>query len=370
LNTQTYTVTVLHVLTSLDFGGVENRMLHVAEHCKKHRFNHVFCSLADGGSIEDALGSLGCAVYVLGANPKIPSFSAIYHLIVLIKKLRPDVIHLHGAEANFHGVLAAKICRVPVCICEEIGIPTHKSFKTRYIFRVIYSMADKVIAISHAVKNRVIELGEATQQKVAVIYNPARIQRERICSLHQEGTLRLGFVGRLEPIKNPVELVHAVATLRDRGYVVELLVVGDGSLRGAIESAVTSLNLSAEVKLLGYQSRPFDCLRGCEYYVQPSVTEGFGLAIVEAMSMGMAVLGTPYGGVPEIIEDGHNGWILGGIDSQSIADDLIRVSSLSLEVRRDVTERGRMDVVNRYSIESYLGHLEDLYDENLATNCY
>lgn len=360
--------TTLHVLTALNFGGVESQMLHIGEYSTCSKYNHVFCALTTGGSVERALTEIGCLVYLLRANPNIPSFLATYRLFGLIRKLRPDVVHLHGAEANFHGVLAATVSRVPVCICEEIGIPTHKTFKTRFVFRVIYSMADKVIAISNAVKSRLIELGEATEHKVAVIYNPARIQHERAYPVLRQGALRIGFVGRLEPVKNPVELVHAAATLRSMGYAVELLIVGDGSLKTAIESAVISLNLSEEVKLLGYQPQPFNHLHGCEYYVQPSISEGFGLAIAEAMSMGMNVLGTPNGGVPEIIEDGHNGWILSGIDFQSIANDLIRVSSLPLKVRRHVAEQGRSDVVDRYSIESYVKHLEDLYDQKLAAN--
>ena len=70
------------------------------------------------------------------------------------------------------------------------------------------------------------------------------------------------------------------------------------------------MGLTEKVKLWGYQSDPAELIRQCHVYVQPSISEGFGLALVEAMGCGVPVIATAVGGAPEIIKDGETGWLL------------------------------------------------------------
>src|SRR5690606_15001009 len=99
--------------------------------------------------------SAGAKVVSLRKTSAVPSFSAISALWRYFRRTRPSIVHLHGAEANFHGTIAARMAGISIIIAEEIGIPRH-SRKARLICRGLYSQADKVVAISEAVKRSIV----------------------------------------------------------------------------------------------------------------------------------------------------------------------------------------------------------------------
>lgn len=355
---------VLHVVTSLDFGGVETHMQLIGENQAHSSFEHHFCAIYKGGQAEQQLKMLGANVCLLNVRPIIPSILAVLKLIFLIREVRPDIVHTHGAEANFHGLIAARICGVPVCLAEEIGLPNH-SWKARQIFKQIYRLADAVVAISQAVNNRIIELGEVSPDQTEVIFNPTRIlpKRERVSPSR---IFEVGFVGRLEEVKNPLALIHAAAILRSSGLNLHVIIVGDGSQREILESETFKLNLREFITFVGFDSNPFKRLENTTLYVQPSLSEGFGLALVEAMSTGLPVLATATGGVPEIITDGWNGWLLDGTDPQSIAARIAELAEMKREDLHAVGLKGRSYVSKKFSPNAYFANCDRLYSRFLS----
>jgi glycosyltransferase involved in cell wall biosynthesis len=177
--------------------------------------------------------------------------------------------------------------------------------------------------------------------------------------------LRLGFVGRLEPLKNPMALVRAARILADAGMPVSVRIVGDGSQKAALAAEISALDLPERVELCGFCPDPFSLLRDCQIYVQPSLSEGFGLAIVEAMSAGLPVLATAVGGAPEIIEDGETGWLLANSDPGTIAQTIRRLRGIGLDRLETVGRRGREAVIDRFSPERYIDNLDRLYRSRL-----
>ena len=311
---------VLHIVHQLDFGGVESHMRIIAENEDLTPFEHCFCAISHGGAISGELAAAKKSVTILGVKSQTPSIIAIWKLISFIRSKRPDIIHTRGAESNFHGLIAGHICRVPVCIAEEIGFPSH-SRKARIIFQQVYRLADCVIAISEAVKCKLIELGEVSSDRVVVLLNPTQMQAERNCHPSSD-RFEIGFVGRLEKIKNPVALIQAAALLRNQEIPVYVRIVGKGSQRKFLEEEIIRLKLTDFVELTGFDPNPFERLKNVAVYVQPSISEGFGLALVEAMSVGIPVLATSVGGTPEIITDGENGWLLTDTDPEAIASGI------------------------------------------------
>lgn len=353
---------VIHVVTSLDFGGVEKRMEILARSAGLSTRQYGFCAVGGGGSAERHIRELNRAVSCLALPTAIPSFGAIHQLVRLFRRLRPEVVHTHGAEANFHGLIAAWLAGVPVRVAEEIGIPTH-SFRARRVFRQVYRLAHRVIGISESVTQWLIDSKEVVAHKAVRIYNPVELpeginpaQRAVPCRF------RLGFVGRMEPVKNPLALVEAVAKLRAEGIPAEAWLVGDGSQRGMLEARAAELGLGRYVLLLGYQDDPAQFVSQCDLYVQPSLSEGFGLALVEAMGCGVPVLASAVGGAPEIIEHGRTGWLLQQPTISQLVADLRNVW-LDQERLASVGRAGREAVLNRFEPAVYLQELEALYGE-------
>ncbi len=351
---------VLHVLTALDFGGVESQMRLIAANAALSRHTHAFCAIAGGGAVLEALRSLGAEAAALGRRAGIPSRPAILALRRHFRQMRPDIVHLHGAEANFHGTIAARLAGVPVVIAEEIGIPRH-STRARRVFAQIYRRCDRVVAISDAVRDCILALGEAPSARVEVIHNPFEPQPFRPLA-PRGGELVLGFVGRLEPVKNPMAAVEAVARLRHDGRNATLRLVGEGSLRPALERRIAELGLTGAVTLCGFDPAPFARLEGCHFYLQPSLTEGFGLAVCEAMSAGIPVIATAVGGVPEIITHGQTGWLLPEPDAAGLAATIEEALACDAARLQGIADAARETVLRRFSVAAYLTRVDALYD--------
>lgn len=350
----------MHILTSLDFGGVEKRMEIIAEAIQSQTMHHCFCAIGQGGATADRLVSLGAEVNCLLRKTSIPTFSSAVALYNHIRQIRPAVVHTHGAEANFHGLIAAWLARVPVRIGEEIGIPSHGT-RARKIFAQVYRIAHRVVGISEAVTRWLIQSGEVPTKKATRIYNPVALQQYSAPGSGGAGVFRIGFVGRLEPVKNPIALLEALQLIINSGIIAELWLVGDGSERGKLEDYVRVHGLCDQVKMLGFQPNPSVAMRECDVYVQPSISEGFGLALVEAMGLGMPVIATAVGGAPEVIEHGRTGWLLEGATPEAIGEAIGHVARMT-SVDREAVGRAAAEAVHgRFEPAAYLYEIESLY---------
>lgn len=352
---------VIHVVASLDFGGVEKHMEILARSADSSARRQRFCAIGGGGAVERRIKALRQPVECLGQSTGIPSFRAISQLVRLFRRLRPEVVHTHGAEANFHGLIAAWLAVVPVRVAEEIGIPTH-SAKARRVFRQVYRLADRVIGISESVTRWLVDSDEVAAFKAVRIYNPVALPDE-VTSVHGQLSkrFRLGFVGRLESVKNPLALIAAVARLREEGIPAEAWLLGDGSQLEMLKDRAAELDVGQYVRFLGYQDDPAQFVSECDLYVQPSLSEGFGLALVEAMGCGVPVLASAVGGAPEIIEHGCSGWLLEQPTVEQLVVDLRKIW-LDRGRLESIGRAGREAVLTRFEPAAYLQELEALYD--------
>lgn len=350
----------VHVVTSLDFGGVERHMLAIRSASAEARYDHRFCALGSGGAAAEELTRTGHPPDVLNLRPRIPTLATLLALKRYLRSRRPAVLHCHGAEANFHGLLAGFMARVPVRLGEEIGIPNHSSLAIT-CFALVYRSAHRIVAISNSVRQWLIDSGEAPAEKIVRIYNPVQ-EPARGLERPPDGVLRVGFVGRLEPVKNATALILAAARLSGQGASIEVWIIGDGSERRQLEQLTRDSGLDGRVRFFGYQRDPASLLRQCHIYVQPSLAEGFGLALVEAMRCELPVIATNVGGAPEIIEEGQSGWIVSP-NATDLERALAVASAMSRASLAAMGAYARQSVADRFHPTSYLHELEALYDE-------
>ena len=160
---------ILRLSTFLDFGGVETRLTNVSHVDDDNEW--IFVCLNREGKAAQKIKANNKRVICLNVKPSIYSISTIKHVYKVIKKEKPDVVHTSGAEANFHGVLAAKLAGVPIVIAEEIGIPSH-SKKAQFIFSKVYKFANFIIGNSSLVLDAVHLLDKVPYNKLIKIDNP------------------------------------------------------------------------------------------------------------------------------------------------------------------------------------------------------
>jgi glycosyltransferase involved in cell wall biosynthesis len=353
--------TVVHIVTSLDFGGVEKHMELISEELYEAAMRHVFVAIGSGGQTSQKLTINGATVICLDQVVRIPSFRVIAGLTKILKEYRPLAVHAHGAEANFHGLIAGWLADVPVRIGEEIGMPEH-SAKAKLAFRLVYMLAHRVIGVSGVVSEWLVSNKEISRSKLICMNSPARLPRIRTqLDPELKKIFRVSFVGRLEPVKNPLVLIAVARNLLSMGAPLEIYIIGEGSQRPELEREIKKHNLSTTVKLLGFQSDPASFVRRSNIFVQPSFSEGFSLSLVEAMGCGVPVIAPRIGSAPELVETAVSGWLLGGNSAEAFTEGLYQAWKTGAEKLFEMGQHARSAVEGRFEPTRYVTRLEELY---------
>lgn len=168
--------------------------------------------------------------------------------------------------------------------------------------------------------------------------------------------LRVVCVARLVEKKGVIYLCEAVARLARRHVPVELEVIGDGPLQGALERFVSASGLDGRIRISGRRDKAYiqAALRGADVFALPSVTaadgdqEGIPVSLMEAMASGVPCLSTLHSGIPELIEDGRSGWLVPERDAVALADTLMRIQRGDFDLAA-IARRARDTVDARFN---------------------
>lgn len=347
---------ILRLTTLLDFGGQEKQYLSFTENPELLQNEYVFAAIGYGGHAEKILKERGFEVHILNQNFSIRNLSNIWMVYKLIKKVKPDVVHTAAAEANFHGIIAAKLAGIKIIIGEEIGIPNHSSTAQK-IFAQVYKLANKVIGVSQSVKDHLVKTGEIPKGKGIVIYNPVSLLPK--FPKEESDNFRIVYLGRLEKVKNVATLIAAFSRIENSK--AKLIIVGDGRERANLEQQTKEFAIEHRVEFVGFSNEPSRYLSSADLFVLPSFSEGFGIAAVEAMFLKVPVLCSKVGGIPEFLKDGKNGWLFTPENESELVTKLKGILAMDSSSLQGIAEQGFHDVIHRFTVEKYIQNLEKLY---------
>ena len=352
---------IIRLTTFLDFGGIEKRLINISTH--KDQNEWLFCALNHGGNAEGAIQNNGKRVVCFNYSYRIPSFATLYKLIRFFKREMPDVIHTSGSEANFHGILAAKIAGVPVIIGEEVGIPGQGKIAKK-IFSIIYSLADYVVGNSFEVMEYLNNQNNVSPKKLKKIPNPVIFPHLPEIIKKDDGLFRLISVSRLEKIKNIDSVLRVVARLIELNLPVHYTILGDGGEMSHLKKMVKELSIENAVTFLGFQSDPYPYLLASDLYLLTSFTEGFSNSLAEAMYCAVPSLTTRVGAAEEIIENDKNGWIVNVDDDEDLFSKIYYIIKLESHKRLEIAEKGKATVVDNFSLQNHIDLLMTIYKKD------
>lgn len=355
------------VVPVLDFGGVEARIAIQVEHMRCIGELRI-CTFWKPGVIAMRLRAQGIPVDVLGVDPSIKNPKATVHLLTYLREHQPDVLHACIGEANWHSLIAGTLAGVPVRIVEEVGIPS-RSALTKRVFPLLYRLAHRVIGVSQATCDFLVERDGVPEEKVRLVYNAADatfFERPLPDERSNDAPFRILSVGRLAPVKNQAMLVRAFAELHRTHPHSELVLVGEGPSRPELEAVIAELGIHEAVHLLGFRSDIRHQLANADLFVLPSHSEGFGIALVEAMACEVPVLSSNVGGAGEVMAGLDPAFLLSPGDEKGWVATMERILTMPVEKRKALGRQCRELVIERFSPEAYVTALEDLYAEALA----
>jgi glycosyltransferase involved in cell wall biosynthesis len=349
---------ILRLTTLLDFGGQEKQYLSFTEKPELLQHQYIFAAIGFGGNAEDTLRKRGFEVHILNRKFAIKNISNIWMVYKLIKRIKPDIVHTAAAEANFHGIIAAKLVGVKTIIGEEVGIPNHSSTAQK-IFRLVYKLADKVVGVSLSVKNHLVAINEISENKGEVIYNPVSIPTK--FPKPDSEKFEIVYVGRLEVVKNVENLIKAFANSNNAN--AHLTIVGDGRERNNLEELSSKLQLESKITFTGFISEPSKYLSNADLFVLPSFSEGFGIAVAEAMFLKIPVLCSNVGGIPEFVKDQKNGWLFNPNNVEELSTKLDEIIAMDYSSLIQIGMNGYEGVSDKFTVEKYIYNLEGFYNK-------
>jgi glycosyltransferase involved in cell wall biosynthesis len=397
-------IRILHVITRMVKGGAQENTLATVTGIHGDRWRS---SLATGpalgpeGSLEPECLSAGVRLLsvpglVRELSPRQDA-AALQQLITLFRKERPHIVHTHTSKAGILGRMAARHTKAPIVVHTPHGHVFHSyegRLKTRlfvHLERFGARAADRLVALTETERNEHVEIGIGRREQWTTIHSGVDFAPFEACrgtrhavrrELHlPDDAVVMGTVGRLVPVKGQSYLVDALDRLSAQHHALHLLLVGDGPLRAELIAQSRSLGLNvvihpnrrpdphapgaATVHFMGLRHDVARLMAAMDLFVLPSLNEGMGRVLVEAMAMELPCIASRVSGIPDVVEAGVTGILVPPQDPQALADAMLALLAHP-DWMREMGRRGRQKAVPGFSRERMVAQVESLYKELLA----
>lgn len=339
------------------------------------RFDVFFGTLLDFDPVlQSLLEANGVTCFDGRAKSRLGYPATMARLARFLRRHRIQIVHTHLFDPSVTGLLTAALAGAPVRILTRHYSDYHTRIqKTWHVRadRLCTSLASRVIAVSRHTAEHMIALEGAPAHKIDVVWNGVRFERltptrerpavqvRRELGLGQ--SLILLVPARLHPEKGHSYLFRALPQLRARvGRPFVVLLAGDG-IPLDYQRELDSLGCRDLVRFLGFRKDIVDLMLASDLVVLPSVAEAFGYVLVEALYLGVPVVSTKVGGIPEIVDDGADGLLVPPADAPALesAVERLLVDSAS---RTRIAGAGRDKVVKRFSADAMMRGYEAVYE--------
>jgi glycosyltransferase involved in cell wall biosynthesis len=374
-------IRVLRVIARLNVGGPALHASLLTERLDPDRYDSLLVAGAEGPSEGNYLAlhrrRLPRLVHLPALSREIGPRDAIalVELLRLIRRERPLIVHTHTAKAGTLGRLAAWLARVPVVVHTYHGHVFRGYFspaKTRFfvgVERWLARRTDRLLSVSPQVRRELLELGIGTPERSAVV--PLGLDLDPFLNGGAGGRLRrelgiepaapvVAIVARLVVIKAHEVFFEAASIVSRRRPDARFLVVGDGERRAELEALVARLALGRAVHFLGWRRDLPAIYRDVDVVALTSRNEGSPVSLIEAMAAGRPVVATGVGGVPDLVEHGVNGYLVGPDQPAELADALLAL--LADPGRREAFGgAGRKRVYPAFAADRLLRDIDALY---------
>jgi glycosyltransferase involved in cell wall biosynthesis len=380
-------IRVVRVIARLNMGGPALHVAYLSSGLRERGYETTLVagSLARGEeSMAFVAESLGVPVVTIEQLHReispVRDVLAVVRLARLLRAARPQILHTHTAKAGAIGrlaVLLALDARPPIVVHTFHGHVLRGYFGPlrarlfRLLERWLARVTTALVAVSPEVRDDLVALGVAPREKFTVIrlgielderVGAGEARRDEMRRLLGIPTDRftVGWIGRMTAVKRTDDVLLAFRRLRELGVDACLCMVGDGPDRDQVEHRASELGVVRHCLFLGYQEDVAPFYGAFDAVVLPSGNEGTPVSAIEALAVGRPVVATRVGGIPDVIRDGVDGFLVepGAVDE--LAERLAGIAR-DPELRARIAAEGRTHVLQRYSVERLLDDVDRFY---------
>ena len=352
---------VLLITTHINFGGISSYTFSLAKALIKNG-HEVVCASSSGEMLplfnRNGIRTIHIPINTKSElNPLI--IMSLVRLLMLNRTEKFDVIHAHTRVTQVLASYLSKITKIPY-------VTTCHGFFRRNFGRQLYPCWGKrVIAISEAVKKHLLIDFYVKEEKIRMVHNGIDIEQFRIQAKRSDPdykTRTVGIIARLSTVKGHQYLIEAMAEVLGEFDDARLFIFGQGRIKYELIDQAKSLKISEKVFFLPSVSNTAEVLQEIDIFVMPSVQEGLGLSILEALACGVPVVASNVGGIPSIIKHDVSGLLVEPGNSMALAGAIMRVmEDRNLATRLGI--KGRQEVEERFNLGNMAADIEKVYNE-------
>ena len=362
---------ILFIANHLNTGGISSYLFTLASGLKEKGHNIYLAS--DSGELSDKFMAAGIQLISIPLktkkeiSPKIILSFLRLRKIVRLKNI--NLIHSHSRTTQVLGNLLSRAQVIPhIFTC-------HGFFKPKLSRRLFPCWGEHIIAISQEVNAHLINDFKLDKQKITVIHNGIDIKnfgdfskRDQLRkNLGISDSLVIGTIGRLSSVKGQIYLIRAMPEVIKVFPQARLLIVGVGKIKDALISETEDLGIRGNVLFIPKTDDTNALLCAMDIFLMPSLQEGLGLALMEAMAQGLAVVGSAVGGIKTLIVDQVNGLLIPPADVQGITAAIIKLAKDS-QLRRNLGVNARKLITESFTKRQMVDKTEAVYKDCLARN--
>jgi len=331
----------LRLLMMIDDASLGGGQMHVLLLAKYLQVDNVEVAIAteSSGWLVDQAQKLDIAIHPIAISNKL-TWQSFHNIRQLLDSQKFDIIHTHGGTAGFWGrLVAASLKKRPAIIHTYHGLhylnisqvaakAIAQKFKRAIFSKIdqfLLKYTDQIICVCRSDYEKAIAAKVATPSKTSIVYNGIEIDQFSK-PLNQQIARKIfdiaptefvfGNVGRLHEQKGHKYLLEAFAKVSDRA---RLLIIGDGDLRDELVALAEKLQISDRITFLGACSDVREFLSAIDVFVMPSLWEGQPIALLEALAIGKPCIATSVDGIPEIITNNANGYLVKPKDIEELS---------------------------------------------------
>lgn len=371
---------ILYIITQAEFGGAQRYVYDLAT------------NLGDDFDVAVAIGEIKgsdeLARRLAAKNIRVirlkhlvreisiwQDLSAICEIEKIIKKEKPEIVHLNSTKAGFVGSLAAwlagKKFKLVYTIHGWIFLePLSPARKRLYLAleKISARICDALIVLSQSELRAGLDKYICPPKKINLVphgltppdFLPREIAREKLNIRPDE--FCIGTIANFYPTKGLPYLIEAAAKLKNKNHSAKFLIMGDGIERAYLEALMTKYDLADNVILAGQITDAAAYLKAFDIFALPSLKEGLPYAILEAMNAGLAIVATSVGGIPEMIGNGRDGLLVPPKNSDELAGAIEKLID-SPEWRASLGKNAVETVKNKFNLAAMLEGTKKTYQK-------
>jgi glycosyltransferase involved in cell wall biosynthesis len=362
---------ILYITNHLNIGGITSYVLSLARGMKK-RGHSVYVASSGGQCLsrfrQEGIGYIPIPIKTKKElSPKI--LASRFKLLAQLKEQRIEIMHVNSRTTQ---VLGALLNRKSGITCVST---CHGFFKRRFLRLVFPCWGQKIIAISEPVKEHLVKDFKIEDKKIAVIHHgidmtiyqapSSGYQAQRKKELGLSAGPVVGIVARLSDVKGHIYLIQAMKDVLKKVPQAQLLMVGEGKEKERLTKLTRRLGMQQNVFLINSAIDTAEVLSAMDIFVLPSLQEGLGLSLMEAMAMGLGAIGSDVGGIRSLIQDGSSGLLVKPRDAVALSAAILELLQ-NPDKARSLGEQARFFIRNSFSLDKMVLDTERVYSECLS----